>query len=165
MNFSIRPYVEADRPAVIDALTALQEHEHAIHDTRVPGGGTTKVYLNHLLEDLAAQSGAMFIAEAEGKFAGLVAGLIEADDTILETRDSSVYGYCSDIYVAPEFRGSGLAQTLLDVMERYLAAQAPITRFRISVLAVNRIACRAYERAGFVPYEMMYERLIRRDRS
>jgi hypothetical protein len=33
------------------------------------------------------------------------------------------------------------------------------------VLAVNRVACRAYERAGFVPYEFMYERLIRRDPS
>ena len=165
MSFTIRPYVAADRRAVIDALTALQEHERALHDTRVPGAGATEIYLDNLLEDLAAQSGAIFIAEADGKFAGLVTGLIETYEAILETRDSSVYGYCSDIYVAPEFRGSGLAQMLLDVMERHLAAQAPITRFRISVLAVNRIACRAYERAGFVPYEMMYERLIRRDRS
>jgi ribosomal protein S18 acetylase RimI-like enzyme len=165
MSFTIRPYVAADRRAVIDALTALQEHERALHDTRLPGDGATEIYLDNLLEDLAAQSGAIFIAEADGKFAGLVTGLIETYEVILETRDSSVYGYCSDIYVAPEFRGSGLAQMLLNVMERHLAAQAPITRFRISVLAVNRIACRAYERAGFVPYEMMYERLIRRDRS
>ena len=42
---------------------------------------------------------------------------------------------------------------------------APITRFRVTVPAVNRVACRAYERAGFVPYEFMYERLIRRDPS
>ena len=165
MDFTIRPYSEADRRAVIDALTALQEHERALHDTRLPGAGATEIYLDNLLEDLAAQSGAIFIAEADGKFAGLVTGLIETYEVILETRDSSVYGYCSDIYVAPEFRGSGLARRLLDAMERHLAARAPITRFRISVLAVNRIACRAYERAGFVPYEMMYERLIRRDRS
>jgi ribosomal protein S18 acetylase RimI-like enzyme len=165
MHFAIRPYAETDRRTVIDALTALQEHERAMHDTRLPGAGATAVYLDNLLEDLVAQSGAIFIAEADGKFAGLVTGLIETYEIVLETRDSSIYGYCSDIYVAPEFRGSGLAQMLLDVMERHLAAQAPITRFRISVLAVNRIACRAYERAGFVPYELMYERLIRRDRS
>jgi ribosomal protein S18 acetylase RimI-like enzyme len=165
MHFAIRPYAETDRRTVIDALTALQEHERAMHDTRRPGAGATEVYLDNLLEDLVAQSGAIFIAEADGKFAGLVTGLIETYEIVLETRDSSIYGYCSDIYVAPEFRGSGLAQMLLDVMERHLAAQAPITRFRISVLAVNRIACRAYERAGFVPYELMYERLVRRDRS
>src|SRR5262245_47592907 len=143
MDFTIRPYVETDRLTVIEALTALQEHERAIHDTRVPGAGATEIYFDGLLEDLAAESGAIYIAEADGKFAGLVTGLIETYDVVMETRDSSIYGYCSDIYVAPKFRGSGLAQALLDVMERYLAARAPITRFRISVLAVNRIACRA----------------------
>jgi len=29
------------------------------------------------------------------------------------------------------------------------------------VLAVNAIARRSYEKAGFTPYEVMYERLIR----
>lgn len=165
MDFVIRPYADADRPAVVDALIALQEHERAIHDTRLPGAGNTEAYFDKLLHDLAAQSGAFFVAEAAGTFAGLVAGFIERYDLDLETPDSCTYGYCSDIYVAPPFRGTGLAQMLLDVLERHLAARAPITRLRINVLAVNRIACRAYERAGFVPYETMYERLIRRGPS
>jgi ribosomal protein S18 acetylase RimI-like enzyme len=165
MDFVIHPYVEADRVAVIDALIGLQEHERAMHDTRLPGAGRTDVYFDKLLMELAERSGGIFVAEAAGQFAGVVTGLIESYDMDLETPDSCVYGYCSDIFVAPEFRGTGLAQMLLDVMERHLAAQAPIARFRISVLAVNRMACRAYERAGFVPYELMYERLIRRDPS
>jgi ribosomal protein S18 acetylase RimI-like enzyme len=165
MDFVIRPYIEADRPAVIDALIALQEHERAMHDTRLPGAGTTAVYFDKLLKELAERSGGIFVAEASAKFAGVVTGFIESYDIALETPDSCVYGYCSDIFVAPEFRGTGLAQMLLDVMERHLASKAPIARFRINVLAVNRIACRAYERAGFVPYELMYERLIRRDQS
>jgi len=165
MDFVIRPYIEADRPAVIEALVGLQEHEHAMHDTRLPGSGPAAIYFDKLREELAARSGGIFVAEAAGKFAGVVTGLIESYDIGLETPDSCVYGYCSDIFVAPGFRGTGLAQMLLDVLERHLAAQAPITRFRINVLAVNRVACRAYERAGFVPYELMYERLIRRDPS
>jgi hypothetical protein len=54
---------------------------------------------------------------------------------------------------------------LLDVLERHLAAQAPIARFRVNVLAVNRLACRSYERSGFVPYEIMYERIVRRPKA
>jgi ribosomal protein S18 acetylase RimI-like enzyme len=165
MDFVIRPYVEADRLVVIEALIALQEHERAMHDTRLPGAGRTGIYFDKLLKELAERSGGIFVAEAAGKFAGVVAGLIESYDMDLETPDSCVYGYCSDIYVAPEFRGTGLAQILLDAMERHLADRAPIARFRVSVLAVNGMACRAYERAGFVPYELMYERLIRRDQS
>jgi ribosomal protein S18 acetylase RimI-like enzyme len=165
MDFVIRPYAEADRPAVVGALVALQEHERALHDTRLPGEGATSIYFDKLLKELAERSGGIFVAEAAGRFAGVVTGLVESYDMNLETPDSCVYGYCSDIYVAPEFRRTGLAQMLLDVMERHLAAQAPIARFRISVLAVNRIACRAYERAGFVPYELMYERIVRHNGS
>ena len=165
MNVTIRRYEDRDRPAVIAALIALQEHERAMHDTRLPGAGNTEIYFDRLLAELAAQSGAMFVAEAAGKFAGMVVGLIEAYDVVMETSDSCLFGYCSDIFVAPDLRGSGLAQKLLDVLERHLAAQAPITRFRVNVLAVNRIACRAYERGGFVPYEVTYEKLIRRDPS
>jgi len=165
MDFVIRPYAEFDRPVVVDALIGLQEHERAMHDTRLPGASRTEIYFDKLLKELAARSGGIYIAEAAGRFAGVVTGLIESYDMDLETPDSCIYGYCSDIFIAPEFRGTGLAEMLLDVMERHLADRAPITRFRVSVLAVNRIACRAYERAGFVPYELMYERLVRPAKS
>jgi GNAT superfamily N-acetyltransferase len=161
MDFVIRPYVDADRPAVVGALITLQEHERALHDTRLPGDGNTAVYFDRLLDELAAKAGDVFVAEHAGRFAGVVTGFIEAYDVPLETSDSCLYGYCSDIYVEPAFRGTGLAQMLLDVLERHLAAQAPIARFRVNVLAVNRVACRGYERAGFVPYEVMYERIVR----
>jgi ribosomal protein S18 acetylase RimI-like enzyme len=162
MDFVIRPYAEADRPPVIAALIALQEHERAIHDTRLPGAGNTELYFDRLRSELAGKLGGIFVAERAGRFAGLVAGFIEAYDVPMETSESCIYGYCSDIYVDPDFRGSGLAQMLLDVLERDLAGRAPITRFRVNVLAVNRIACRAYERGGFVPYEVMYERIVHR---
>jgi len=165
MNCVIRPYAQTDRPAAVAALSALQEHERAIHDTRLPGSENSEAYFDQLLGELSAKAGGMFVAEQSGRLAGLVAGFIEAYDVLLETSDSCLYGYCSDIYVEPAFRGTGLAQMLLDVLERHLAAEAPITRFRINVLAVNRIACRGYERAGFVPYEITYERIVRRQKS
>jgi ribosomal protein S18 acetylase RimI-like enzyme len=162
MDFLLRPYAAADRPTVLAALAALQEHERAIHDTRLPGAENTGHYLDDLLETFKAKAGIMLVAERSPRFAGLVAGFIEAYDVPLETSESCIYGYCSDIYVEPEFRGAGLAQRLLDALERHLAAQAPITRFRVNVLAVNRVACRAYQRGGFVPYEIMYERIVHR---
>lgn len=161
MDVLIRPYLETDRPAVVDALNALQDHEIALHDTRLPAADATEPYLTQLLLDLPAKSGAMFVADQDGILVGLVAGYIVDDASVIETPDSNLYGYCSELYVAPGQRGSGLAQRLLDVLERHLAAQAPIRRYRINVLAANRMACRAYEKSGFTPYEIMYERLIR----
>src|SRR5262245_49551205 len=110
MTHPIRPYAAGDRDAVLAMLTGIQEHERALHDTRVPGGASTEAYLNELLADLAAKSGGMFVAEGAGKPVGVVAGYIVDDPSVNETEDSNLYAYCSDIYVAPEQRGSGLAQ-------------------------------------------------------
>ncbi len=163
MQTRIRPYEDRDRAAVTAMLVGIQEHERALHDTRVPGGPATEIYVGELLAEVATKSGAIFVAVREDALAGIVAGYIVDDPTVNETPDSNVYGYCSDIYVIPAERGTGLAQRLLDTLERHLAAQAPIRRFRITALAVNRLACRAYEKAGFTPYEIIYERLVRQD--
>jgi ribosomal protein S18 acetylase RimI-like enzyme len=79
----------------------------------------------------------------------------------METSDSTRFGYVSDIFVKPDARGTGLAQTLLDAIAAHLHAADPtLTRLRVNVLAVNAIARRSYEKAGFTPYEVMYERRI-----
>lgn len=163
MSFTIRPYTPADYDWVLQREVELQEHERAIHDTRLPGLPHTRDYLAMLWEELAEGHGIMLIAEnTEGERIGLVAGHIIDAPWPMETPDSTHYGYVSDIFVKPAARGSGLAQALLDAVAAHLHAADPtLARLRVNVLAVNRIACRSYEKAGFTPYEVMYERLIR----
>ncbi len=134
MDFVIRPYAPTDYDWVLQCEVELQEHERA-----------------------------MLIAEnAEGQRVGLVAGHIVDEPWPMETRDSTRYGYVSDIFLKPGVRSSGLAKSLLDAIAAHLHRADPtLTRLRVNVLAVNRIACRAYEKAGFTPYEVMYERLLR----
>lgn len=167
MSFLLRPYTPADHNWVLQCEIELQEHERAIHDTRLPGLPHTRDYLAMLWEHLAEGQGVMLIAEnAEGERLGLVAGHIVDAPWPMETPDSTRYGYVSDIFVKPEARGSGLAQTLLDAVAAHLRAADPtLTRLRVNVLAVNTIARRSYEKAGFTPYEVMYERLIRPDEA
>ena len=165
MSFVIRPYTPVDYDWVLRCEVELQEHERSIHDTRLPGLTHTSDYLAKLWDDLAEGRGIMLIAEnAHGERLGLVAGHIVDSPWPMETPDSTRYGYVSDIFIKPEARSSGLAQVLLDAIETHLHAVDPtLTRLRVNVLAVNRIACRSYEKAGFTPYEVMYERLIRPD--
>jgi ribosomal protein S18 acetylase RimI-like enzyme len=122
-----------------------------------------EAYLDRLRREVAAQSGTILIAEQDGRFLGLVACLVVQDDAVQETADSNVHGYITDIYVVPDARGSGLAQALLRAAEDHLAPTG-VSRLRINVLAANARACRAYEKHGFAPYEVMYEkRLAPRD--
>ncbi len=167
MDFVIRPYAPADYDWVLQCEVDLQEHERVLHDTRVPGLPHTRDYLAMLWDVLAENHGIMLIAEnAVGERLGLVAGYIVDEPWPMETRDSTRYGYVSDIFIKPEARGGGLAKALLDAIANHLHHADPgLSRLRINVLAVNRIARRAYEKAGFTPYEVMYERRLGPARS
>jgi ribosomal protein S18 acetylase RimI-like enzyme len=162
MSFTIRPYTPADYDWVLQCEIDLQEHERALHDTRLPGLPHSRDYLAMLQDVLAENQGILLIAEdAAGARVGLVAGHIVDEPWPMETPDSTRHGYVSDIFIRPEARGSGLARQLLDAIAGHLRQADPsLTRLRVNVLAVNAVARRAYEKAGFTPYEVTYERLI-----
>jgi GNAT superfamily N-acetyltransferase len=107
----------------------------------------------------AETQGAVLVAESNCIFVGFVAGWIEETDNIGETPDSNRAGYISDVCVMPEFRGRRIAAQLLKEIVRRLA-RFGIMRLRINALAANRSARTSYEYSGFVPYEMVYEKLI-----
>ncbi|MGH7120978.1 MAG: GNAT family N-acetyltransferase, partial [Acetobacteraceae bacterium] len=154
----IRPAVPADRPQLRQAIVELQDYERRRHATRLPGEQVADDYLDWMLHQ-ADGEGAVLVAERDGHFVGFVAGWIKQADFIAETPDSNRFGYISDICVMPPHRGQRIASQLLGGIEQYLR-RAGITRLRINALAVNASALTSYERAGFAPYEILYEKLI-----
>ena len=156
----VRPSVRSDRPALRAAVIELQEHERRIHDTRLPGEAIADAYLAWMARKTRA-GGAVFVAEADGAFAGFAAGWVEEGASPAETPDSSRCGFISDVCVLPTFRRRGVAQRLLEKLEAHLAL-AGVARVRLHVLAGNREALAAYERAGYAPYEVVYEKRLRR---
>ena len=165
-RFTIRPYTPDDLDWVIQCEIRLQEHELAVADprlaqSRLPALPATHEYMTLLWESLEENQGALLIGEIDSVARGLVAGHVVHAPWPMETRDSCHYGYVSDIFVMPEARGSGRAQALIDALAEHLRKVAPeLTRLRINVLAANALARGAYEKAGFVPYEVMYERKL-----
>jgi GNAT superfamily N-acetyltransferase len=59
----------------------------------------------------------------------------------------------------PTYRGQRIAHQLLAAIEQHLG-RAGITRLRLGTLAANASARASYERGGFVPYEIIYEKLL-----
>ena len=156
----IRPATPADRGDLRRAIVELQEHERRLHGTRHPGEAIADAYLAWLEERAVAAGGVILVAAADGEFAGFAAGWVEETECIPETPDSNRFGYVSDVCVLPERRGQRIVGLLLTALEQALAA-AGITRLRLSTLAMNDVARRAYERAGFAPYEIVYEKRLR----
>jgi ribosomal protein S18 acetylase RimI-like enzyme len=79
---------------------------------------------------------------------------------IEETPDSNRFGYGSDVCVTPAFRGRGIAARLLEALEARLSLSG-VARIRLSTLAANQAARAAYERSGYAPYEIVYEKAAR----
>jgi ribosomal protein S18 acetylase RimI-like enzyme len=154
---TIRPARASDRPLLRRAILELQDYERRLHATRLPGEQIADDYLAWI-EKQAADGGAVLVAETEGTFVGFAAGWVEQDDNIAETADSNRFGYISDICVMPAYRGQRIALRLLDNLEQHLR-RGGVTRLRITSLATNAAARTTYERSGFVPYEITYEKL------
>lgn len=154
----IRPAQAADRDNLRQAIVELQEHERGLHASRLPGEQIADAYLSWL-ENQTSENGALLVAKIEGQFAGFVAGWIEEGNAIAETPDSNRFAYVSDIFVAIPYRGRGVSRRLLDGIERRLLRPG-ITRLRLAALAANTSASRAYQRAGFSTYEIIYEKDI-----
>lgn len=155
---TIRPAKTSDRPALRLAIIELQEFERRFHQTRLPGEVIADAYLDWILQK-AAENGAVLVAEINGLVIGFVAGWVEHTDNIAETADSNRVGYISDICILPPHRGHRIAGQLLRALSEHLGA-AGVTRIRIGSLADNRSARASYERAGFMPYEIVYEKVI-----
>ena len=156
----IRPATTVDLPDVRRAVVELQNYEMRLHATRLPGEQVADAYVVWLRRQAAEKSGALLVAEHEGAFAGFTVGWIVEDHHITETEDSNRFGYISDICALPDYRGQRIAHHLLAAIEQHLG-RADITRVRLSSLAGNASARASYENAGFVPYEIVYEKLVR----
>jgi ribosomal protein S18 acetylase RimI-like enzyme len=155
----IRPYRPADYPGVLRGMHDLQDYERALHPSRRPAAEVAEPYLKRLLRRVEERSGAIFVAEDNDEVIGFIACYIKDTESLIETTSFSRYGYVSDLDIAKEWRGRGLAQRLLAAAERHLA-QHGVTRLRIGMLAANTGAQRAYARYGFAPYEGEMEKAI-----
>jgi len=155
----LRLALPSDRPHLRAALVELHEAERRLHDSRLPGEETADAYLGWMLAE-ASRGGAVFVAEADGVFAAFAAGWIVEENLIEETPDSNRFGYVSDVCVLPPFRGRGVAALLLEALEARLSLSG-VKRIRLSALAANLAARAAYERSGYVAYEVVYEKTVR----
>ena len=153
---TIRDARPMDQAQLRRAVVELQEFERKLHKSRLPGEQIADAYLAWI-ENQIGEDGALLIAEIDHCFVGFVAGWIEHGDAIAETTEANRFGYISDICVMPEFRGQRIATRLLSAIEERLSCRG-ITRIRISSLVANSSARASYERAGYAPYEITYER-------
>jgi ribosomal protein S18 acetylase RimI-like enzyme len=159
LSIVLRDATPEDHPFLLSAIAALNDHERALHDTRLPGAEIGEAYFAKIHGKIATDRGCIVVAFAGEQRVGYMACRIEHDDAPAETADSNVFGYISDVFVVPELRGRNVAALLVAEAERRLKPHG-VTRLRLGSLANNAQAIRAYRKAGFADYEVVLEKRI-----
>jgi GNAT superfamily N-acetyltransferase len=115
---------------------------------RVIGWNKPLEQYQRYLSDQRAGSRKVFVAEADGEFAGYVTVIWESgyppfrDGQIPETQDFNVL---------PRFRQRGIGTQLLDAAEAYLAQRSPVIGIGVGMHSGYGAAQRLYVKRGYIP--------------
>ena len=120
--------IEAERP-FNSAIKAVDAHYYDIPD---------------LIENPNSQ---LLIAECEQRI--IATGYIQFRLSKPSLQHDQ-HGYLGFMFVAPEFRGQGINQTILDRLMQWGNSKG-VSDFYLDVYSQNEAAIRAYEKAGFKP--------------
>ena len=148
LDILIRDYGTGDSAAVIDLIRELQTHERTLYDRMKPPSEMGPWYIEKLLQACAGHRGRLLVAEEDGRILGY-ACVLTAVSSEAEL-DEVAYRYASieDLVVASDHRRRGLGSRLLKACEDIARAEGA-RWLRISVLADNASAVRAYGKFGF----------------
>ncbi|WP_026613018.1 GNAT family N-acetyltransferase [Ensifer aridi] len=139
MAISIRDAVPGDAETILRFITELATYEKAAHEVEA-----TVERLRGSLFGTDAVAHAV-ICEADGKPAGFAIWFYS-----YSTWQARKGLYLEDLYVSPEYRGSGAGKALLKHLARIAIAE-DCGRFEWSVLDWNEPAIRVYEAVGAEP--------------
>ncbi len=143
-SFSIRRASLQDVEALVSLRLALEqesEHltqEHMLSDLR-------QVTSQYLIEALPTEAFLVWVAEASGKIVG-TSGLIFFQKPPSERNLSGVEAYILNMYTLPEWRGRGIATTLLQTMMAFIKH----TNAHHVWMYATQDGKPLYEKAGFV---------------
>jgi shikimate dehydrogenase len=153
-NFTIRRATAEDAAA----LSALNAHVQDLHEAAVPQFfkpvSSTTFPVALVVELLGYRPNVFFLAELDGRPAGYLWAVVRRRSATESTYSQDAV-HIEQMGVAPEFRGRGCGQQLMDAA-RELARSLEIHTVTLDVWRFNEEARRFYERQGFVGY---YERM------
>jgi ribosomal protein S18 acetylase RimI-like enzyme len=157
---TIRRAGESDRATVGRLASLLQDAESDMHPSRRTG----KTLPHNVVDELyrrtcVEKGGAILLAEAGSTVTGYIAFYPERQANIELRPEAYRFLYVADLCVVPEARGQRIAGLLLAEAEA-ICRRLCLPRVALGVLAANPAARAAYDRAGYLPYELWLEKSI-----
>ena len=149
------------RKSAIELMCLLQEHERRLSSDRPPSNEISAGQLDYLVAAVRNSIGKIFLAIESAKAVGLI--VVFRDNEHPGTQhlypEYLQYGLITDFVVAESHRGSSVASELLKHAEDFCHFHG-LSIVKLSVLHTNAVARSFYEKRGYLPYEMVYRKVI-----
>lgn len=158
MSVVVRVARDADRPALIRLMGALNEFEAAIEDNRADASAAES-HLDWVSGEIAVQGGVTLVAEESGSIVGFLSFAFEEDPGTFVRPEHRRHAMIWDISVDEGARGQGVGRALLEAAEAHTKATG-IGEIRLYVLESNARARRIYDAAGYRTYERLMAKRI-----
>lgn len=154
--FTIRRFEPDDESAIARLMAELQDFERELSADRPPGEQVGEPHFRYLLDECRQKQGRVYVAEVDRVLVGFIVVLVEQLDDGDEHlhRRYRAYGDVTDLFVAPAYRGQGIAGALLKKAEDHCRSLS-LSRLRLEVLADNRAARDFYRRAGYEEHALI----------
>lgn len=147
-DVQIRPTRKDDAPAYRELrLRALRDHPTVYGaDYTLSAAQPAEHWQARMRQGAGGERGVTYVADAAGALVGMTGLIRDADDP----KDRHA-GLIVGVYVAPEWRGLGLADALLAGCLAW-AQQLGLRLVKLGVVTSNIAAIRCYARHGFTVY-------------
>lgn len=150
MNITYREFTPQDAEAIKDLLVKIAEYIATVNPGRLatPTPEYRDSYYLRLLKIYEQGRGTIFLAFDGDLAIGFVQGevIIQDQEDLMEFKPL-VEGYMRDIYVREEYRGQGIGDKLLKMLEDYLKNKG-CTQYELYVYHTNP-ALNFYRKRGF----------------
>lgn len=155
MTISIRKALSGDLEALLPLIKAIDAHHVEImpENFKAFDGPTRPMEL--LEKKVASPDNALFIA-LDGSN---VVGFVDVQKSATAPYPMFIqkdFALLDNLYVAPEFRGTGLAHTLLEKAKEW-AKEQRFTSLQLKVYNKNEGAIRFYQKEGLMPLSTTFE--------
>ena len=134
-----------------DFICALEPFEEKVEDRG-------DLYKKFISGHISSDDGNVFIAEEDGRFAGYLLAYIEENIPIFKEKE---YGYISDLYVVPEFRGKKVSSALKDKAESWFVSKG-MNHLVLKMRPQNKKAHDIYRSWGFKDYHLELRKELRK---
>ncbi len=150
-------YSGQHKAGVVELMALLQDHEAEIELSRPPGREIAEPHFEYLLDCCRQHNGRVYVSLHGSRVSGFVVVLIESEDVDDRHLYESfkTFGLVTDLAVAVDYRGSGVAQELMLVAEQYVKSMG-ISTLHVSALTNNAAANSFYRKAGYRSYQVTY---------